>query len=248
MNKKTFLLGATALFALTAFAAEPAEDVVLRGVFDMGDRATFSLSSPGGQTNGWAEVGDEFLGYEITGYDADAKVLSLSRDGVEYTVGLAGVAPGTGPKDIAEARAEAIALFDKMHFQEMIEKVLDGQAEAMSQAMRQQMAASTPDGSVDEGLLAFQEKAMREMFAEMDWDTMEKGMTEAYAEVFTPAELRGMNEFYSTPAGQASIEKSPELQAKTMQIMMPEIMRASQSMSQKMQTFLMERQAAEAAQ
>lgn len=82
------------------------------------------------------------------------------------------------------------------------------------------------------------------MFSEIDWDPIKEGMTTAYAEVFTKEELRGVADFYATPAGKASIEKQPELQQKTMTIMMPAIMEASQSMQKKMMDFMKQRQEA----
>ncbi|MGJ8651064.1 MAG: DUF2059 domain-containing protein [Opitutaceae bacterium] len=68
-------------------------------------------------------------------------------------------------------------------------------------------------------------------------------MSKAYAEVFTKDELGSISNFYATPAGQATIQKQPALQQKTMEIMMPSIMTASQSMQKKMMDFYKQRAA-----
>ncbi len=72
------------------------------------------------------------------------------------------------------------------------------------------------------------------------------GMAKAYSEVFTEEELKGMSNFYTTPAGRASLEKMPEVQAKSMEVMMPAIMSASQNLQQKLMKFIQEREAAKA--
>jgi len=214
-------------------------DVVLRGVLDMGESKSFSLSSPGGQTSGWAEIGGKFLGYELISYDREDRVLVLSKDGQEFVVGMAGMSASSAETSLAEAKQEAKKLFENIQFEETITKAMDAQMEAMGDAMRQQMAAL---GETEEEFLKFQQQAMKDMFKDMDWKVLQTGMEQAYAEVFTVDELRGMNEFYSTPAGKATIEKAPELQAKTMKIMMPEIMKASQTMQDKMTDYFANRE------
>ena len=236
------ILAATLCLAPIAQAedAKYTNEIVLRGVLDLGDSVNFSLSTPGGQTTHWAEVGGEFQGYELVRYDREHKQLVVAKDGQEYRVGLGAMSAPSGPSEAELAKEQAAELFQNIRFEETISKVLDSQMQVMSKSMRQQMAQM---GQTDEGLMAFQEKAMAEMFKEIDWSSMQKGMEKAYAEVFTSDELRGMNEFYSTPAGQATIDKAPDLQARTIEVMMPQIMEASAAMQQKMQTYMAQRHA-----
>ncbi|WP_309395858.1 DUF2059 domain-containing protein [Cerasicoccus maritimus] len=217
-------------------------DIVLRGVLDLGDSVNFSLSTPGGQTTHWSKLGEEFQGFEIVSYQRENRTLTVSKDGQEYIVGLGTMTATTGPTAEEEARQEAALLFKNIRFEETLGKLMDSQMEVMSKNMRQQMMAA---GNADEETLAFQEKAMAEMFKEVDWKSMQAGIEKAYAEIFTVEELRWMNEFYSTPLGQATIDKAPQLQAKTVEVMMPEIMKASAAMQEKMQTFHTERQETE---
>lgn len=237
MKYKAILLAALSLACATFSHAEDApytSDIVFRGVLDMGDTVNFSLSTPGGQKSSWSEIGGSFQGYEIVRYDRENRTLFVSKDGQEYMLGMAGMQATQAEQNLKEAKEQAAKLFKQIRFEETISKIMDSQMDAMAQSMRQQMAAQ---GNADEEYLAFQEKVVKEMFKEMDWKSMQTGMEQAYAEVFTVAELQGMNEFYSTPAGQASIDKAPELQAKTMKILMPEIMKASESMQKKIQDY-----------
>ena len=84
---------------------------------------------------------------------------------------------------------------------------------------------------------AFQAKVMDVMWAEMKPEQMGQEMAQAYAEVFTPAELRGMAEFYATAAGQATIEKAPEIQQRLVQAMMPRMMAAMPKVQQMSREF-----------
>jgi len=229
-----------ATFAAAAASADPesTNEIVLRGVLDLGDTTTFSLTSPGGQSKDWVKPGDSFMDFEIVRYDPESKLLTVTKDGAEYQVGLDGVQETKGDS-LKEARAEAADMIKKVRFRETLSKMMTAQRGAMAETMRQQAAQA---GLNDPELLAFQEKAMAEMFDEIDWGKIEDGMVDVYAQVFTPAELRGISDFYSTPAGQASIEKAPQLQGEMMKILMPEIMASSQNMQSKMQTFLQERQ------
>jgi len=86
---------------------------------------------------------------------------------------------------------------------------------------------------------------MADMFEEINWEPIKPGMSQAYADVFTQDELSSISSFYATPAGQATLTKQPELQEKTMQIMLPAIMSAAESMQNKMMEFHTDRQAAE---
>ncbi|WP_309387549.1 DUF2059 domain-containing protein [Cerasicoccus frondis] len=237
MKFRHALLGITFLgLALLCNAEQPqyTNDIVLRGVLDLGESVNFSLSSPGGKDTTWAEAGGAFQGYDLVEYDRERRVLIVAKDGQEYLVGLATMAAATGPTDAEIAKQEAAQLFKNIRFEETLSKIMDSQMEAMSQSIRQQAAAQ---GNSDEAFLDYQEQVFKDMFKDMDWKSMQADMEQAYADVFSVDELRGINEFYSTPAGQASIDKAPEMQARTMQIMMPEIMKASAAVQQKMQAY-----------
>ncbi len=193
-------------------------------------------------------MGKAFGDYTLKSYDRETQTLTVVNNGVESQIQVTGAVDqtGEGATGTAEERlAEAQRIMDAFDFGELISQSLDAQVEATETMMRQQMAQGA--AGVDEELITFQTKAMHEMFDSIDWDPIEDGMAQAYADVFTKDELRGVVDFYATPAGKASIEKQPEIQKKTMEIMMPAIMEASQKMQTKLVEFHTERAQAEAA-
>lgn len=240
---RIFLVACFALTALSTSAEEASPDVLLRGVLNLGSSQMFSLSEPGGTGSKWVKVGQSFNDYTVVAYDTKTQVLSLEKEGTGISLSLEAAQLGTEMGDAESRLTEATKLIEIFQFDEMMDSTIDAQLKAMSDMMRQQMQQASPNGTVDEELLQFQKKMASEMFEEMDWEPIKKGMASAYAEVFSEKELKAITNFYSTPAGIASIEKMPEIQAKTMKVMMPAIMKASQSSQQKMMQFMKERQA-----
>ena len=208
----------------------------------MGDTQAFSITDSVGSGGGWLKIGQSFRAYELSEYDSETETLTLVRDGREFEISLAGSkASPADPGSMDERMKEAGRLMELMNFEKMIDDSLEAQMNAMSDILRRQLAQASPDGKTDEEPIEFQAKAMRSMFSEIDWAPIEAGLTEAYAEVFSQEELAGMANFYTTPAGQASIEKMPEIQRKSMEVMMPAIMQASNKMQQEMTAFMKER-------
>ncbi len=232
------------LCPLFAFAqeAQTTDEVVLRGVFDMGSKKLYSLSSPGAAKRDWVESGNEFLGYTVGEYDPETQKLTLTQGEDVFVIGLAGSSAGPAQTDDPAARLEeAKKIFQAIKFKETVGEAIDAQMKAIMDMQRQQLAQSGSPLAEDEEYLTFMDKAMRQMMESIDWDTVQTGMENIYAEVFTEAELKGITEFYSTPAGQATIAKNPELQQKSMQVMMPSIMQASQKMGESIQQYMAER-------
>lgn len=226
--------------------AEDNSKVLLRGLLDLGSSQMFSLSTADGGSSSWVKIGQSFKDHKVVSFDADAQALTLDHNGEAVTITLAAAeltenAEGT----MAERLTEAENIMAMMNFEKMMDETMDAQMKAMSDMMRKQMAAG---GAVDEELLDFQTKAMAEMFDGIDWDPIKTGMSQAYAETFTKDELSSIASFYATPAGQATIERQPAIQEKTMTLMMPAIMEASQKMQKKMMKFYTDREAAKSAQ
>jgi len=230
-----------ALSTCSAFSAEE-NSYFLRGILDLGENRAFSLSDSEGKSSGWVKIGQSFNGYQLTEYDPEARVLVLQNEDERIELGMAAVTQGRNADGTPEERlAEAERMMNLMNFEQMINDTLDAQMDAMSSMMTQQLEKM---GQNDEDFIQFQQKIMREMFADIDWKPIQTGMTEAYAEVFTKEELEGMSNFYTTPAGKATITKMPEIQQKSMQVMMPAIMEASQSMQAKMIEYIKNKQPA----
>lgn len=247
MNKRIIL----SLFAILSALIVPSlaqeekdSGIVLRGVLDMGSKQLFSVSTAGGASTAWVKIGDGFGEYEIVSYDPEKQVLTVVRDEQEIKVPMAGVSQAAAhPEGTMDERiAEARRIMHVMNFEETLDRTIEAQMKGMTNVMRQQMQQMSPGEEVDEELLNFQMKAMEEMFADVDWSTIKEGLINVYAEVFTKDELTGIVDFYATPAGQASLDKAPELNMKTMEIMTPMIMDASKNMQEKMVKFYQDRQ------
>lgn len=236
--KKLFSL-LTLFLSCAAFSAHGESDEslpLLRGVLNLGSTQTFSLSNASGSETSWLDIGQSFDGYKLTAYNSKAQQLSLEKDGETVLVGLAAAKLSSEAGSPEERLAEAEALMEQMKFEQMMDEMMGAQMGVIGDMMRQQMG-----DNVDEELLEFQTKVISEMFTELDWEPIKKGMTNAYADVFTSEELRGMSNFYTTPAGKASLSKMPEIQSKTMEVMMPAMMEASQNVQKKMMDFYRQR-------
>jgi hypothetical protein len=79
-----------------------------------------------------------------------------------------------------------------------------------------------------------QKKVQDALYAAMDPATMKEDFAQIYSDVFTKEELAGIADFYDTPSGQAMISKMPEIQQKTMQVIMPRVMQAMAQVQQSM--------------
>jgi hypothetical protein len=220
------------LVAGTAFAAEPAP-FQLKGVLNTGREKLFGLSTETGDSSAWVPLGKAFQGYTLKSYDDAKSLLIFERDGKPYELALA-----TAKIGAAEAAhgtpatvADAAAVIDRMHFEEMIAKTMEGQKKAMagmSQKMAKQMGGDIDPKDFEE----HQSKVMDAMLEAMNIPQMKKDITEIYAQTFSKEELTALGDFYTTPAGQAMVDKQPVVQEKLQALMMPRIMSAMPKIQQ----------------
>lgn len=225
--------GAPATNGATAAAFDPADaPPELRGMLVIGEERRFTLTTPGGTQSGWAAVGEEFNGWKLVEFRETDQVLVVRKEDVTVEVPLATSTIVARDVDKKATLAQAEALMKRMNFESMFTRMID-QQKKMAVSMTRQMMAKNPEPGVSaDDLAAFQAKVMDVMWAEMNPEQMQREMAQAYAEVFTPTELQGMAEFYATPAGTAMLDKSPELQQRMMQSMMPRMMNAMPKIKQ----------------
>jgi len=208
----------------------------LRGILMVGAERRFTLATPGGTQSGWAAIGEAFNDWELVEYRDAEQVLLVRKEGLDVAVPLATSTIIEDEATRLATQAQAEALIKQMNFEQMFERLIEQQKKSMVGLMRQAMPKEAAAHLGPEEL-AFQERVMDVMWSEMNPAQMGADMAKAYAEVFTPAELRGMAEFYATSAGQAMIDKQPELQQRMMQSMMPRIMAAMPKIQQMGQEF-----------
>ncbi|QYY37221.1 DUF2059 domain-containing protein [Ruficoccus sp. ZRK36] len=243
----TVLLSASVLRADTNTPTPNAEPpaIVLRALLEMGDEISFSLSEPSGENSRWVTPGGVYAGWTVGAYDAKTKTLTLEKDGETQHLRLASASELDGEAGTAEARAEAEEIFRLINFEKMMREMMAKQKEAMLQMQRQAMEQSGEP--VDERMLEIQASAFDEINNLMDWNAMANDMIDIYAETFTAGELKGISDFYATPAGQAVISKTPEVQQRTMEVIMPRMMEVMPAVQQKTAELMQQYQAEKAA-
>ena len=208
---------------LLASSAAHAEETVLpelRGVLATGTDRRFALALPGGDT-AWLTVGNKFAGWTLTEFRPAEDVLVLVKNGQETKLKLS--SSKITEADVKATLADAEDVLTKMKFEEMFAKILEQQKKSVID-MTRSMTAKTP-GADPADVAAFQAKVMDTIFAEMKPDEMKADFAKIYSEVFTKAELKGLADFYGTAAGQALTDKQPEVQKRTMEMMMPRMMK-----------------------
>ena len=237
-----FLLLTGLLCAATLRAAEPAVPE-LRGMLATGADRRFALATPGDDQTAWVAVGGSFAGWKLSAYRPAEDSLVLTQDGKEVLLKLSASKVGVAVEKATLADAEAV--INKMKFEEMIGKVLAQQKQATVDMMKKMMG--NPKGIDQADFAAFQGKIMDAMYAAMKPEEMKADFARIYSEVFTKGELQGLANFYDTPAGQATIDKQPEIQQKSMEIMMPRMMAAMPEVQKLSMQFAKEQAAKKAA-
>jgi hypothetical protein len=133
-----------------------------------------------------------------------------------------------------------------MRFEELIEKTLKAQQEAMTKSMGGMMGKDLPEAERAR-FSEFQKKMSEAMFSEMDLPGMRQDVAKVYSDTFSSAELKAQSDFYSTPAGQAMLDKQPEIQQRMTSLLMPRMMKAMPKVQALAQDFAKEEKARKAA-
>lgn len=248
MNIRVLLLA-----LITAVALRAADSVPLfNATLTMGKEHRFVLVSEVGKTSSWLKLGEAFEGYTLKAFDAATSTLDLERDGKTVRVKLVSdAAVANAPTPTKATLADAEAVFRVMRFEEMMGKMLDQQKKSMGPMMQQsmaQMAARMKLSDEDKAaFMAFQTKAFDDLMGSIMGPEMKTDMAKAYSEVFTKDELGSLAAFYGTPAGQALVDKTPEVSAKIQAVMMPRLTQGMQKMAQASKDFSAELAAKHAA-
>ena len=218
MNLRLLIIALATAVALRAADSLP----LFNATLTMGKEHRFVLVSEAGKTSGWLKIGDAFEGYTVKAFDASTSTLDLERDGTTVHVNLVGDATvKNAPMATRATLADAEALLNKMHFEEMIEKALAGQRKMMASMVDQMAAQNNRPGVNKEDMIAFQKKLMDEVMSALGGASLKNDVAKIYSEVFTKDEMDSLSAFYGTPAGTALIAKQPEVQQKMQEVMLP---------------------------
>lgn len=246
--KKLFTLALAGLTAAAVYAADEAP--LFNALITMGGESRFILVSPTGTTSEWIRIGDTFEGYTVKAFEPASSTLEVERGGAVTKLPLVADAAVKSAPDAAGTKAtlaDAENVLQVMRFEDMMEKMLV-QQKKQSAAMVQQMTARMDAPGVDRAdLSAFQEKVMNEMMSVMNAGEMKKDMAQIYTDVFTKEELAAQAAFYGTPAGQAMVDKTPEVQGRLQALMMPRMQAVMPKIMQMGQQFQAQQKAKAAA-
>lgn len=232
---KLRILVAALVTASAAFAADALP--VFNAVLSTGVENRFVLVNQAGVASKWLPLGESFDGYALKSYDAKTGLLEVTREGKSSKLPLAnGAAVGVGVTATKTATpatlADAEEVFRIMRFDDMMARMMEQQKKAMA-PMFQQMSKGMNFSAEDrEAVAAFQQKVSDEMMGTMMGPEMRADMAKIYSEVFSKEELNGLAAFYSTSAGQALIEKQPDVQQKMAALMMPRMMQVMPKIQQ----------------
>ena len=203
----------------------------------VGKEHRFVLIDSGGKASSFLSLGESFAGYKLKAYDAKAGALDLERDGKISRVTLvADAAVGSAaPATLPATMADANGVLNKMRFEEMMDRAIQGQRKMLSSQLQRQTQQLTQQGADPAEVAAFQKRITDEVFSALDPKTLKDDMSKIYSEVFTKQELDEMSAFYSTPLGQMLTAKQMDVQEKlgaVMQGRMAEMMPKVQKLGQ----------------
>jgi uncharacterized protein len=229
-RRMTKLLLAVVLGLLSSLLALGAEAPTLTfsAILKVGPERVFGLGVPGGRS-GWVKIGENFEGFTVKSFDEAAETLTLEKGGESSRLSLASARVET--LNTKPTLAEATEVVEKMKFEQMLGRLIENQKRALMDLTKQMAAEQGTQVSTPE-YGAFQAKLMDALWAEMKPEELQKEFTKIYADLFTRDELKAMSSFYSTPAGQAMVDKEPEMQQRLMNVLMPRMMRARPKIEQ----------------
>jgi hypothetical protein len=122
-----------------------------------------------------------------------------------------------GAQETSSKRALAEELLTLMNTQENIEKTF-AMVKQMMPAQMEKMKQATGQTNMPANASAQAGKVMETMLQELSWDKMKEDYITLYADTFTEEELKGIIAFYKSPAGQAFVQKQPELMKRSMEL------------------------------
>jgi len=222
------LADTTSTSAASATAADSSK-VEFRGMLIASGERRFLLSSIGGAKSEWAGLGDSFQDWNLVSFGEKDNTLILKKsDGTELDLVLE--SSKAGKAEVKATLTDAQRVLEKIHFGEMLGKILESQKKAQLMAMRAQLEKRGMSPEDIDKVIAQQTSAMNRMWGSIDMKALQNSMAQIYSEEFTADQLNGISQFYDTSAGQATLEKAPEIQQKLMQVLIPQLLAARQQM------------------
>jgi len=118
------------------------------------------------------------------------------------------------PVDATKNKALAEKLMDSMRISQTMTSTLE-----MMKKMQMDMMSKRIKGKDLQNMEELNRSIMELVSRELSWEKLKGAFISIYAESFTAEELDAMIKFYESPIGNKLLDKQPELQQKTMQLM-----------------------------
>lgn len=153
------------------------------------------------------------------------------------------IAESAKPAPSPASLAEAEAVLKAMRYDDTLDRILAQQKRAVIGITQRMTARLSLPGTSPEEIAAFQQKAMDAAWGEIKPAEIHAEVARIYSEIFTQDQLYDIASFYGTPAGQALVSKTPEVQQKIVAALMPRLMRVVPKIQQMARDFAEQQQA-----
>lgn len=120
--------------------------------------------------------------------------------------------------DEPASKDDVILYLRTMHSHDMMQRVMQVQAESMRQLFR---GMQQKDGKLPADFDTRFKKEMDDLIKNMPWDELVQAIIPSYQKHFTKGEIEAMNAFYSSPVGQKVLEELPAVMQEGSQAAMP---------------------------
>lgn len=145
--------------------------------------------------------------------------------------------PTLAHADDASRRAKVEEMISATKMDQMMSQMLDQMSERMKTMTSQQTANLNMSADQRKVFDDYQAHINQIMADSLSWDKMKPLIITLYSETYTDEELDGILAFYRTPAGQALIAKSPQVLAKTMDLVQKQMLDVQPKIQQATEDF-----------
>lgn len=128
-------------------------------------------------------------------------------------------------QDDPKRTAAAAEMLDAMHADQLITKIMETQKENITKMIGTHLPKNLPPDTqkkIDDAVSS----SVDALFKTLTWESLKADFIKINAEAYTEQELKDQTAFYKTPSGQKMVEKLPDIQTKTAEIIHDRIMAA----------------------
>jgi hypothetical protein len=126
---------------------------------------------------------------------------------------LCGAQTGDSAKE-----AKVHAMFEAMHMSKMMDTMMGAVMQMVHQMGESAPGMDKANAAQKKILVEFEDKSMKLATDSLSWKALEPDYVKIYAATFSSDEIDAIAQFYSSPAGQAMLDKTPELTSASMKV------------------------------